>query len=76
MDFGDAVKLLIVSFDSTIKANLSVGLPLDLQIYDKDSLRISYQKRIDSDNEYYQLISNGWGQALKEAFQSLPDFTL
>ncbi len=76
MDFGDAVKLLMVSFDSTIKANLSVGLPLDLQIYDKDSLRISYQKRIDSDNEYYQLISNGWGQALKEAFLSLPDYTL
>ncbi|MGI9317026.1 MAG: peptidase [bacterium] len=76
MDFGDAVKLLMVSFDSTVKANLSVGLPLDLQIYSRDSLRIGYQNRIDADDDYYQLISTGWGQALKEAFQSLPDYSL
>jgi len=76
MDFGDAVKLLMVSFDSTVKANLSVGLPVDLQIYERDSLRIGYQARIDSDHEYYQLISNGWGAALKEAFQSLPDYDM
>ncbi|MEJ2176523.1 MAG: proteasome-type protease [Gammaproteobacteria bacterium] len=76
MGFGDAVKLLMVSFDSTVKANLSVGLPVDLQIYERDSLRIGYQARIDSDHEYYQLISNGWGEALKEAFQSLPDYDM
>ena len=76
MEFGDAIKLLMVSFDSTVKANLSVGLPIDLQIYTRDSLKIGYQARIDADDDYYQLISTGWGEALKEAFQSLPDYEL
>ena len=76
MEFGDAIKLLMVSFDSTVKANLSVGLPIDLQIYTRDTLKIGYQARIDADDGYYQLISTGWGEALKEAFQSLPDYEL
>ena len=76
MEFGDAIKLLMVSFDSTVKANLSVGLPVDFQIYNRDALRIGYQARIDADDDYYQLISTGWGEALKEAFQSLPDYEL
>jgi putative proteasome-type protease len=74
MTFEDAAKLLLVSFDSTIKANLSVGLPLDLRIYEKDSLKVGRESRIDNDNAYYQLISTGWGDALKKAFHSLPDF--
>lgn len=74
MSFEDAAKLLLVSFDSTIKANLSVGLPLDLQVYDKDSLKLGRERRIDQDDPYYQLISTGWGDALKTAFHSLPDF--
>ena len=76
MSYADAVKLLLVSFDSTIKANMSVGLPLDLQIYEKHSLKRGYQRRIDSDDPYYQSISSGWGEALHEAFHSLPKFSL
>jgi putative proteasome-type protease len=76
MSFEAAVKLLLVSFDSTIKANLSVGLPLDLQIYEKDSLRRGLQRRIKSDDSYFRTISSGWGEALKQAFDSLPDLTL
>ena len=76
MEFGDAIKLLMVSLDSTVKANLSVGLPVDFQIYNRDALRIGYQARIDADDDYFQLISTGWGEALKEAFQSLPDYEL
>ncbi len=74
MEFEAAVKLLLVSFDSTIKANLSVGLPLDLQIYEADSLQVGHNLRIEADNAYYQTISDGWGESLKRAFNSLPDF--
>jgi putative proteasome-type protease len=74
MTFEEAIKLLLVSFDSTLKANLSVGLPIDLQIYRKDSLVLGPQKRIERTDEYYQAISSGWGDALKKAFQSLPSF--
>lgn len=74
MEFEDAVKLLMVSFDSTIKANLSVGLPLDLQTYEADSMQVGHDLRIETDDPYFQSISDGWGEALKQAFNSLPDF--
>ena len=75
MRFEDAVKLLLVSFDSTIKANLSVGLPLDIQVYRRDSLRAGTQFRIEKDNEYFNMISTGWGDALRNAFDRLPNFS-
>ena len=74
MSFEDATKLLLLSFDSTIKANLSVGLPLDLLVYEKDSFKKGQERRIDQDSIYFQQISSGWGDALKHAFASLPDF--
>ncbi len=74
MTFEDAIKLLLVSFDSTIKANLSVGLPLDLQVYAKDALDIEEQTRIEADNPYYQTISHDWGDALRVALQRLPSY--
>lgn len=76
MSFEAAVKLLLVSFDSTIKANLSVGLPIDVQIYERDSLRRGRQFRVKADDPYFRTISTGWGEALKTAFDSLPDPTL
>ena len=75
MSFEDAAKLLLVSFDSTVKANLSVGLPLDLQVIDRDAFRLGLSKRIEGEDPYYQTISNGWGEALKKAFDSLPGFS-
>jgi putative proteasome-type protease len=75
MSFEDAAKLLLVSFDSTVKANLSVGLPLDLQVIDRDAFRLGMSKRIEGEDPYYQTISNGWGEALKKAFDSLPGFS-
>lgn len=74
MSFEDAIKLLVVSFDSTIKANLSVGLPLDLQIYEEDSLSMDQQPRIEADDPYYQSISEGWGDALRTALMHLPSY--
>ena len=72
LSFSEAVKLL-VSFDSTIKANVSVGMPLDLCVYEKDSLG-GHSQRLDEDNAYFQEISGLWGAKLKDAFKNLPDF--
>ena len=76
MSFEVAVKLLLVSFDSTIKSNLSVGLPFDLQIYENNSFSTDRKKRIDADDPVYQAISNSWGDALKDAFQLLPSYSV
>lgn len=76
MSFAEAAKLLLVSFDSTIRSNLSVGLPLDLQFYETDSFRKGRELRIDRDDAYYNTISEGWSDALKQAFQHLPPFPL
>ncbi|MBK6579521.1 MAG: proteasome-type protease [Sandaracinaceae bacterium] len=74
MSFEAAIKLLLVSFDSTIKANLSVGMPLDVQVYERNALTVTRQLRVGRDAPYYQLISHGWGEALRQAFESLPEF--
>ena len=75
MSFENAVKLLMVSFDSTLKANLSVGLPLDLLVIERDRLAPLHTRRITATDPYYQQISSGWGEALKAAFYSLPDYS-
>lgn len=74
MSFEEAVKLLMLSFDSTIKANLSVGLPLDLQIYERDSFVVGPERRFEADDPYYLSMSSGWGEALKQAMNALPDY--
>lgn len=74
LTFENAIKLLLVSFDSTIKSNLSVGLPIDYVTYGANSLRFGDQGRILRSDPYYQEVSNGWGEALQTAFAQLPDF--
>ena len=74
MSLEAAIKLLLVSFDSTIAANLSVSLPLDVHAYECDSLQPGHQFRIETNNPYYDKVSKDWGKALKLAFNSLPDF--
>ncbi|MDV4143476.1 proteasome-type protease [Shimia sp. FJ5] len=75
MSYEEAIKLLLVSFDSTIKANLSVSLPLDVHVYEKGALTTGRRFRITGDDPYYQEISAGWGDALKAAFAQLPEFS-
>ena len=75
MSFEDAVKLLMVSFDSTIKANLSVGLPLDLMVIERDTFTATHERRITHEDAYYQAVSVGWSEALKDAFTALPDYS-
>jgi putative proteasome-type protease len=76
MSFEEAAKLLMVSFDSTLKSNLSVGMPLDMLFYERDSFEIGFQKRITYDDPYFRTISDGWSNALRTAFGSLPDFSM
>jgi putative proteasome-type protease len=75
MSFAETAKLLMVSFDSTLKSNLSVGLPLDMLFYERDTMEVGFRKRISGDDHYYRAVSDGWSNALKAAFNSLPDFT-
>src|SRR5690606_19137188 len=75
MSFEDAVKLLMVSFDSTLKANLSVGLPLDLLVVRRDAYQPMHERRIEHDDRYFAAISSSWGDALRTAFHSLPGYT-
>lgn len=74
MAFEDAMKLLLVSFDSTLKANLTVGMPLDYHFYATDSLTQGKQGRIEAHDAYFEMISAGWGDALKTALDSLPSY--
>lgn len=75
MSFEEAVKLLLVSFDSTLKANLSVGLPLDMQIYEADSFKTGACKRFEATDPYYLTVSESWSEALKSALEQLPPFS-
>jgi putative proteasome-type protease len=75
MSFEDAVKLLMVSFDSTLKANLSVGLPLDMMVIERDRYEPAYEQRIEATDAYFQSVSSGWSDALRAAFYSLPDYS-
>ena len=73
MNFEAAVKLLCVSFDSTIRANAGVDLPIDLQIHARDACCVSLSRRFERDDPYYLEISRGWGKALIDVFAALPD---
>ena len=73
-DFGNAIKLLLVSFDSTMKGNVSVGLPIDLCTLQKDNFKISNEIRINKNDLYFKKISDGWGKTLKKGIKALPPF--
>ena len=68
-----AAKCALISMDSTIRSNLSVGMPLDLAIVRRDALQISLHQSIDPDDDYFRMIREGWGEALRNAFHALPD---
>jgi putative proteasome-type protease len=76
LSFQSALKLLLVSFDSTVKSNLSVGLPFDVQAYENDAFSNDRLTRIEADDAVYQSISSGWGDALKSALDQLPDYKI
>ena len=73
MPLSEAAKCALISMDSTIRSNLSVGPPLDLVIVRRDDLKVGSHVDIDHDHRYFQLIRRGWGEALREAFAALPN---
>lgn len=75
MSFENAVKLMTVSFNSTLKANLSVGLPLDLLVIERDNFVPLHERRINADDPYFRAVSSGWSEALKHALDALPDYS-
>ncbi|CUH61968.1 peptidase [Thalassobacter stenotrophicus] len=74
LDFPEALKLLLVSFDSTVKANISVAPPFDVTIYKSDSFEAGQEMRINYEDPIYQSISQGWGDALRSALDQLPNY--
>ena len=69
----EVAKCALISMDSTIKSNLSVGLPLDLMCYERDSLKVTKHKLIDSRDEYFSSIRGRWAEQLKKVFNELPE---
>lgn len=72
-DLDEAAKCALVSMDSTMKSNLSVGPPLDLVVYEADRLETDKVVCIDMQNPYYRMLHQSWGQKLREVFDSLDD---
>ncbi|MGK2871245.1 MAG: peptidase [Alphaproteobacteria bacterium] len=72
MDVYDALKLALISMDSTLRSNLSVGLPLDLMVYKRDALATDIRRRITEDDPYFRHLREYWSGALREAHQRLP----
>ena len=69
----EAAKCALISMDSTLRSNISVGFPLDLLVYETDALAVSRFVTIDEKNQYFQMIRNTWGQQLKSVFESIAD---
>ena len=69
----EAAKCALVSMDSTLKSNLSVGLPLDLVVYEVDRLQSDRVVCIDQDNPYFTMLQKSWGKRLREVFDSIED---
>ena len=67
----EAAKCALVSMDSTLKSNLSVGLPLDLAVYEVDSFRTDRIVCIDEQNPYFRMLHTSWGQKLRQVFDSI-----
>ncbi|WP_296405585.1 peptidase [Psychrobacter sp.] len=73
-DLYHSAQALMLSFDSTIRSNLSVGMPIDMVIYENDSLKVPNMKRIVESDEYFSVISKHWSDSLRESLLNLPNY--
>jgi putative proteasome-type protease len=69
----EAAKCVLVSFDSTMRSNVSVGLPIDLAWYERDAHQLGLRRRILEDDVYFEMIHKRWGEGLRRVFSQLPD---
>lgn len=70
---ADAAKCVLVSFDSTMRSNLSVGMPIDLICYQQDDLAVRMRKKLDDDDAYFRALSQEWSRGTRQVFRGLPD---
>ncbi len=70
---ADATKCILVSFDSTMRSNLSVGMPIDLVCYERDSLEIRMRRRFQLGDAYFTALSAEWREGVRRVFRELPD---
>ena len=73
LPLDEAAKCALVSMDSTLKSNLSVGLPLDLVVYEAGALASDRVVCIDQENPYFEMLHKSWGQRLRQVFDSIED---
>lgn len=73
MPLSETVKCVLVSFDSTMRSNLSVGLPIDLACYSEGRLCLDFTQHITHDDPYFSQISRRWSEGLRGVFASLPN---
>ncbi len=69
----EATKCTLVSFDSTMRSNISVGLPIDLVVYEAGSLAVKLKRRIEESDPYFQMVHTQWGEGLRRVFAQLPN---
>jgi putative proteasome-type protease len=70
---ADAVKCTLVSFDSTMRSNLSVGMPIDLIAYQRDSFKVQQRRRFDVGDAYFTALSAKWSEGVRQVFRELPE---
>jgi putative proteasome-type protease len=70
---NDAAKCVLVSFDSTMRSNLSVGMPIDLISYEADSLELRMRRRFDEGDAYFTALSRQWSEGVRQVFSRLPN---
>jgi putative proteasome-type protease len=70
---ADAAKCVLVSFDSTMRSNLSVGMPIDLICYERDSIEVRKRRRFDHGDAYFTALSHEWSEGTRDVFRRLPE---
>jgi putative proteasome-type protease len=70
---ADATKCVLVSFDSTMRSNLSVGMPIDLICYERDSLEVRWRRRFAEGDAYFAALSHEWSEGTRQVFRQLPE---
>ena len=72
---AEAAKCVLVSFDSTMRSNLSVGMPIDLICYEPDTLEVRKRRRFDEGDAYFVALSHEWSEGTRQVFRRLPELT-
>ncbi len=72
IDLYDGVKLALISMDSTLRSNLTVGMPIDLMVYRRDGMEPEIRRRITETDEYFRMIRDRWSEALRDAHRAIP----